>query len=85
VLDVRAVTGGADPVTSVTVSACKMISIDSPDVSVNGSVGTGAGASRANFAASSIVSRNCCGAQGFVRKRKTSLSLIDPSTASRSA
>jgi hypothetical protein len=34
-------------------------------------VGTGAGASRANFAASSIVSRNCCGAQGFVRKRKT--------------
>jgi hypothetical protein len=72
----------------VTVSACKMISIVSPGVSpsaVSGPGAAGAGASRASLAASSIVSRSCCGAHGFVRNRNTSLSLIEPSTASRSA
>ena len=85
VLDVRSVADGAGEAddTSVTVSLCRMISIASP--AVNGSGAVGAGVSRASFAASSIVSRSCCGAHGLVRNRKTSLSLIEPSTASRSA
>ena len=83
VLEVRAADCSDPSVTSVTVSLWRMISIVSPGVKGSGTVG--AGVSRANFAASSIVSRSCAGAHGFVRKRNTSLSLIEPSTASRSA
>ncbi len=69
----------SDPgVTSVTVSALEddldRIAGESP--ASNGSGAVGAGASRANFAASSIVSRSCCGAHGFVRKAKH-LALVD--------
>src|SRR5688572_10995516 len=80
VLDVLA---GDAADTSVTVSLSRIISTVSP--LATGSVATADGVSRATFAASSIVSRSCCGAHGLVRKRNTSLSLIDPSTASRSA
>ena len=72
--------GGA---TSRTVSDSMMIS--SVSIGESSACGSGTGASRASFAASSIVSRNCFGAHGLVKKRNTSLSLIEPSTASKSA
>ncbi len=72
--------GSAASTISVASSAAKA----SADASSEVSAGTG-GASLASLAASSTVSFSCCGGQGLVRNRKTSLSLMEPSTASRSA